>query len=389
MQLFSDSSFFIWLVVLTIPAFILGILEKRLQWYGLAVSLLFIWFAMGAKPIALVYLGVFCVYQCVLTQGYLVLRKKYKRDKFQYYLFLTLALMPLIINKVLGVTGNEHHIFGFLGISYLTFKAVQTVIEIYDGVIKEMPVVPFLYCLVFFPAITSGPIDRTRRFREDAERVWKREEYLEMAGEGLRRIFTGAVMKIVLAGGLYIAVSLLEKNHSGTATLIYMYAYGFYLYFDFAGYSSMAIGASYLFGIKTPENFKHPFVSKDINEFWNRWHITLSHWLRDFLFSRITMHLIRGKAFNKNRLAIASTSFMINMTVMGIWHGLTPNFIIYGMYHGVLLTLHEIIQSKWGFYKTHKNDRWFQVVEWVINFHLVMIGFLIFSNKGAHFFRNL
>ena len=105
--------------------------------------------------------------------------------------------------------------------------------------------------------------------------------------------------------------------------------------------------------------------------------------------SPITMHLIRGKAFNKNRLAIASTSFMINMTVMGIWHGLTPNFIIYGMYHGVLLTLHEIIQSKWGFYKTHKNDRWFQVVEWVINFHLVMIGFLIFSNKGAHFFRNL
>ena len=101
------------------------------------------------------------------------------------------------------------------------------------------------------------------------------------------------------------------------------------------------------------------------------------------------MHLIRGKAFNKNRLVIASTSFMINMTVMGIWHGLTPNFIIYGMYHGVLLTLHEIIQSKWDFYKTHKNDRWFQVVEWVINFHLVMIGFLIFSNKKAHFFRNL
>jgi len=164
------------------------------------------------------------------------------------------------------------------------------------------------------------------------------------------------------------------------AALIYMYTYGAYLFFDFAGYSLMAIGISYIFGIRMPDNFRFPFISKDIKEFWDRWHITLSHWFRDFVFSRITMNLIRHRVF-KNKLTTASVAFIINMGLMGLWHGLTIYYIMYGLYHGILLSLTEIFQKKSKFYKKHKKDRMFILFEWFITFNLVMFGFFIFSGR--------
>ena len=380
MQLFTDNSFFIWLAVLSIPAIYLGCREKSLKWYGLFVTLVFIWLAMGSNLTALCNLAAFTIIENAVVHTYLTIRTREGRVTWQYRIFLLLSIAPLTIYKLLGLIGNKYHIFAFLGLSYMTFKAVQMVIEIYDGVIKEFKTSNFFYLMLFFPTVTSGPIDRSRRFDEDIDKVLPRAEYLELLGEGIYRILKGMMYKIVIAAGFYTVMNYFGTGGTWYSIAIYFYTYGFYLFFDFAGYSSMAIGVSYIFGIKTPENFNAPFVSKDIKEFWNRWHMTLSFWFRDFLFSRVTMSLVRSRKI-KNKMAIASVAFMINMFVMGVWHGLESNYIVYGLYHGVLLSLCEIFQKKSKFYKAHKKDKWFIALSWFITFNLVMLGFFIFSGR--------
>lgn len=380
MQLFTDNSFFIWLAGLSIPAIYLGCREKSLKWYGMFVTFVFVWLSMGSNLNALFNLGLYTVIEYAVVRIYLELRTKKGRVTWQYRIFLLASLAPLTIYKILGLTGNKYHIFAFLGLSYMTFKSTQMVIEIYDGVIKDFKTSNFIYLLLFFPAITSGPIDRSRRFDEDIDKIIPRDEYLELLGEGIYKILKGMVYKMVIAACFYTVMNYFGTGGTWYSIAIYFYIYGVYLFFDFAGYSNMAIGASYIFGVRTPENFNAPFVSKDIKEFWNRWHMTLSFWFRDFLFSRITMALVRSRKI-KNKLVIATIAFMINMFVMGVWHGLELNYIVYGLYHGVLLSACEIFQKKSKFYKAYKKDKWFIGVSWFITLHLVMFGFFIFSGR--------
>ena len=283
MQLFTDNSFFIWLAGLSIPAIYLGCREKSLKWYGMFVTFVFVWLSMGSNLNALFNLGLYTVIEYAVVRIYLELRTKKGRVTWQYRIFLLASLAPLTIYKILGLTGNKYHIFAFLGLSYMTFKSTQMVIEIYDGVIKDFKTSNFIYLLLFFPAITSGPIDRSRRFDEDIDKIIPREEYLELLGEGIYKILKGMVYKMVIAACFYTVMNYFGTGGTWYSIAIYFYIYGVYLFFDFAGYSNMAIGASYIFGVRTPENFNAPFVSKDIKEFWNRWHMTLSFWFRDFL----------------------------------------------------------------------------------------------------------
>lgn len=142
----------------------------------------------------------------------------------------------------------------------------------------------------------------------------------------------------------------------------------------------MAIGTSYIFGIKTPDNFNKPFLSVDIKEFWNRWHMTLSFWFRDFVFTRIVIKFIRNNKF-KTKLMRANVAYMINMTLMGVWHGLSPSYIMYGFYHGLLLALNDTYQKKSKFYKRNKNKNWYKFISWAITFNLIMFGLFIFSGR--------
>ena len=376
MQLFGEFKFFIYLIVALTIAIILGSMKKSLKIYNLILSIIFILLALIGKPSELLYLFGFYVYEIILIKLYLYINNEYPRNGKLFLSFVALSLLPLIVNKVLGKF--EISIFGFLGISYLTFKIIQIIIEVYDGVIKEVELLEFSSFILFFPALSSGPIDRSRRFNEDYNKVYDKEEYFDLVGEGIFKIILGILYKFVLASIFNQLMTSCEAGDQWFEILGYMYTYGFYLFFDFAGYSLMAIGTSYILGIKTPDNFNKPFISVDIKEFWNRWHITLSHWFRDFIFSRFMMKAIKKKWF-KTKLTGAAIGFIINMFVMGIWHGLSWNYIIYGLYHGVLLALLEIYQKKSKFYKRNKNKKLYKVISWFITFQLVMFGFLIFS----------
>ena len=271
----------------------------------------------------------------------------------------------------------------------MTFKVLQIIFETYDGIIKEpIGLIDYLQFLLFFPTISSGPIDRSRRFVEDIHQTIPREEYVELLGTGLFRLLLGLVYKVVLSGLLYLAMNHIPNRGLLFTTVSYMYLYTFYLFFDFAGYSLMAVGVSNIMGIQTPMNFNKPFLSIDIKDFWNRWHITLSTWLRDFIFSRIVMKSMRHKWF-KTRLTTAMVAYMLNMIFMGFWHGLSWSYIIYGVYHGVLMAGFEWYQKKSKFYKKYKQKTAYKVVSWFVTMHLVMIGLLIFSEKPYEFIVKL
>ncbi len=382
MTLMGSLYFFLWAAVLMIPAIVIGIKEKPIRYYGFFVTLVFVILATVDSPVSMMYLALYCVFEFILVKVSLYIRGKNLKRKGMLLLLVMLSLTPLITFKISGIMGAS--IFGFLGISYLTFKSLQMILEIYDGLIDHVKIFDFLYFMLFFPCITSGPIDRSRRFTSDLYNIRPKDEYLELVGKGLFKIMLGMVYKFVLASVFYQGMTYLGSAIAGTdwtgSTLIYMYCYGFYLFFDFAGYSLMAVGIGYIFGIITPDNFNKPFISTDMKDFWDRWHITLSHWFRDFVFSRFMMASIRGKWF-RNKLTGATLGFMINMTLMGIWHGLEWCYILYGVYHGILLSLTEIYQKKSKFYKKNKKKKWYLLISKVITFNLVMFGFLIFSGR--------
>lgn len=267
----------------------------------------------------------------------------------------------------------------------MSFRSIQIIIEIYDGVITEVSPAEYSGFLLFFPSVSSGPIDRSRRFGEDWARVIPRAEYLDMLAEGIFKILLGLCYKLALGTQIYTLLLICEQSMTtGGApiffTVCYAWLYGFYLFFDFAGYSLMAVGTAYILGVKLPDNFRAPFISTDIKEFWDRWHITLSHWFRDFLFTRFIMKCSKKKWFS-TRLQRACAGFLVNMGVMGLWHGVTPSYILYGLYHGVLLSLTEIYQKKSKFYKKNKNTKIYKAVSWILTIHLVIFGFFIFSGK--------
>lgn len=384
MAFYSSAGFFVILAVSIVPAAVLGFAGKRIFPYGFAVSCVFLCLLFWGDLYAVLAFAVFLAVAFVCMRVTLASWKNGEKSLVKYRVCLALTIAPLVVYKIGAVF--DANLLGFIGISYLTFKAVQVLIEIRDGLIKDVGAIEYLYFITFFAVFTSGPIDRSQRFHEDFERRFTREEYADMLAKGIMLMLVGAVYFFVFAAVVkpYFVVQpcvpAYSIPHNLALAVQSAYAYGGYLFFDFAGYSLMAMGASYCFGIKTPRNFKAPFISLDIKDFWNRWHITLSFWLRDYVFMRFTRFAMKRKLFS-SRVQTASCAYIVNMALMGAWHGLTIDYLVYGLYHGALLAATDAFQKKSKFYKTNKNKAWFKVCSWFITLNLVMFGFALFSGE--------
>ena len=374
MSYFEGNEFFFFLILALVIGFIINYLGKRSEYYILTLSVIFAIVIYGKKTLMLSYLIGFIIYQYILV---LIAHKTQNAKYLKILVFL--SVVPLIINKVFALT--QWHLLAFIGISYMSFKTIQIMIEISDGLIKErVSIIDYIQFLLFFPTVSSGPIDRSRRFMVDIKERMPRDEYLELAGVGVYRVVLGLLYKVVLSTYSYHYLVTLPNFGSLEYSIKYMYLYTLYLFFDFVGYSLMAVGSSNILGIKTPMNFNKPFLSIDIKDFWNRWHITLSTWLRDFVFSRVFMEATKKKRFKK-RLNTAMYAYMVNMLLMGFWHGLTISYIVYGAYHGILMAGFEYYQKKSKFYKKNKNKAWYKVCSWFITINLVIFGLYIFSGE--------
>ena len=331
----------------------------------------------------IIYAGVFGadLQHLAVSLGFLVfqyglIQYQFRHPKIKWPVYL--SFLPLVLAKLHEIW--PLYSFGFIGISYLSFKVVQILLETQDGLIKEMSLVDYLSFLLFFPVVSAGPIDRSKRFVADTEKILDWKDYWDLLGLGSYRLLLGAVYKFVIAAVIFKWLSALQVGNYFYYLIKYAYGYTFYLFFDFAGYSLMAVGLSNLLGIETPMNFKQPFLAIDIKDFWNRWHISLSQWLRDFVFSRVMMNFIRHKRF-KTRLNRAMAAYMANMLFMGFWHGFSFHYILYGCYHGVLMAGFEAYQKKSKFYKKYKNHSLYKLVSWAVTLQLVVLGMFIFSNK--------
>lgn len=391
---YGDPQYFIYLIVAILPIFVGLFYRKRFPIYETVVSAIFIILMLTGHHLVQIYMLVFYViWQTVIVLGYAKYRSK-KDATSVFYLTSALSILPLFLVKVTPAINGHQSLLGFLGISYITFRAVGTIIECRDGVIKSVNIWDFLRFMLFMPTFSSGPIDRFKRFKEDYQTIPDREELLVMLEKSVKYIMLGFLYKFILAyifGRLLLLplkeAALAQGGFFNLPTLGVMYSFGLDLFFDFAGYSMFALAISNLMGIKSPINFNKPFVSRDLKEFWNRWHMSLSFWFRDFVFMRLVMLLMKKKVI-KNRVTLSNIAYVINMLVMGFWHGVTWYYITYGLFHGICLVINDLwVNHKKAINKERRKQGkallpetfWVKSLGMLLTFHVVMLSFLIFS----------
>ena len=372
---FSGLLFFYLLFLGLLPAVVLGLLGKKLHYHGifLCAAMLVIVFWQNGQLAALALFFLWEMALCCLFW------RLPKRTRPLLWAAVILALGPLGLIK-LGEVLQPFSLFRLMGASYMSFRAVQLLLDIYDGRLQKLRPVALGYFLLFFPAVSSGPIDRYRRFLSDLDRPPDRDHYRTLLAQGIWKLAGGCVSAVVISGFIQqYWLAALPASGFG-ATLSYMYGYTFYLFFNFAGYSSMAIGTGYLLGIQMPENFNQPFLSVDMKDFWSRWHISLSTWLRDYLYSRFVMKSLKQKCFSNPRTA-SYLGYVLNMMAMGAWHGLQPQYLLYGVYHSALMCLNEVLDLHCKSFRSFKTHGAGQVVCVLVTFHLFSFGLLIFSGR--------
>ncbi|EJP95184.1 D-alanyl-lipoteichoic acid biosynthesis protein DltB [Bacillus cereus] len=388
MTAYGSFYFFAIVGILLIPTIIAGLKGKMLRKYNAVLTLVMLVIIFSDKPKQAIMLAAFIIWQYVLIKGYLILRKQ-NNSTFTFCIAVILSILPLILAKIAPFVPELHFIV-FAGMSYVTFRAVQMVFEVRDNLIKELSFFNFWEFVLFFPAISSGPIDRYRRFQKDIQKPPSAEEYQKLLYTGINRIFQGFLYKFIIAHLIttYLVKAVFANQDTLLSNVIFMYATSMQLFFDFAGYSAFVIGISYMMGIKTPENFNKPFLSRNIKDFWNRWHMSLSFWFRDFIYMRFVFFATKKKLI-KNRYTISYIGAFLNFFIMGIWHiqgSAVAQYVIYGLYHAALFILFDIFERKNKKHKFWPNNKFTHVLAIVITFHVVCFGFLIFSGHLNRYF---
>jgi alginate O-acetyltransferase complex protein AlgI len=226
-----------------------------------------------------------------------------------------------------------------IGISFYTFEAINYTVDVYRRKVPaERNLLHFLLFILFFPHLVAGPIVRASDFLPQIKRR-KRLSWPRMH-LGAQFFFLGLTKKLAIADrmALYVDPVFDDPHAYGTATVwLAALAYALQIYCDFSGYTDMAIGAAHMLGYKLARNFNIPYVSRNVSEFWRRWHISLSSWLRDYLF--IPLGGSRGGAWRTHR------NLLITMTLGGLWHGANWTFVVWGVLHGLLLMGHKLFQG--------------------------------------------
>lgn len=317
---------------------------------------------------------------------------KQKKQGLFHFLGVAGVLAVLIVFKYLGfLSGVINALLSFadglpsfdisnlilpLGISYIVFKHISYLTDIKWGLVSPGRVDDFLLYSSLFTIFVAGPIERFERFKPQVEQPrapfnWADIEF------GFRRIVFGMFRKLVIADWIGYFINPVWQDPNGQAlgiTALALIGYSLQIYMDFAGYSDIAIGSSRLFGLRIMENFKNPYLAPNISQFWRRWHISLSDWIRDYLFFPLS-RLHKSRFWMKFLVPVAA------MGLCGLWHGAAWHFVIWGIWHGVGLSLYqfyaEVKRSNSGLANV-ANHRGMIVPAVVLNFLFVTIGWLWF-----------
>ena len=274
----------------------------------------------------------------------------------------------------------------WLGFSYIAFRLMHVLLDYRHGRLKAIRLRDFALYVLFFPAILSGPIDRVEHFVGELNKPVALSA--ERIVDGATRIGLGLFKKFVLADTLaFMALSprLIDQSAQGTPWVLWVmvYAYAFRIYFDFAGYTDIAIGIGILAGMTLPENFTSPYTQRNIALFWNNWHITLSMWFRNYFFTPLSRALMTTR-IRTRRMLIILIAQVSTMVLIGLWHGVGLNFILWGAWHGLGLWLHRLLTEhtrEWDAY-VQQHPRLATTIHWLsvlATFHFVAIGWVFFA----------
>lgn len=267
-------------------------------------------------------------------------------------------------------------IFLPVGISFFTFQSLSYTIDVYRRELTPLRnLLDYAFYVSFFPQLVAGPIVRARDFIPQIRQPLFVSR--EMFGTGIFFIISGLFKKAVISD--YISVNFVERIfdnpalYSGVENLFGVYGYALQIYCDFSGYSDMAIGIALLLGFRFPLNFRSPYKADSITDFWHRWHISLSTWLRDYLYISLG-----GNRKGKFRTYL---NLFLTMLLGGLWHGASWNFVVWGAFHGVALAAHKAWRSLLGKPKTAVSHGIAKVFATVLTFHFVCFCWIFFRNN--------
>lgn len=386
-MVFSSITFLLYFL----PVFIIvySLLPKILRnWFILLASIAF--YSWGAPKFVILLLASTIIDFYIVQALYKAQERKTKRRFLILSLFINLGLLAYFkyanffvenVNAALGAVGVEQ--VGWtsvalpIGISFYTFQTLTYSIDVYRGIHAPLNKLHnYLLYIMSFPQMIAGPIVR---FNEIADEITDRRHHIDDRIFGFYRFCIGLGKKVLIANVLGdFAQQMIESEMSDLSTgaaWLGMLAYTFQIYFDFAGYSDMAIGLGRIMGFHFPENFNNPYTSRSITEFWRRWHITLGAWMKNYLYIPLG-----GSRVSSNARLYFNLWFVF--LVSGLWHGASWNFVVWGAYHGFFLILDRIFLEK----LLDRSGKLFSVL---FTFIVTVVGWTLFSiedmNKASQY----
>jgi len=255
-----------------------------------------------------------------------------------------------------------------VGISFYTFQSLSYTIDVYRGELQPRKhFLDYALFVAFFPQLVAGPIVRASEFFSELDAPRKKDH--QEAAYAITLIGLGFVKKVVFADGLAQVIDPTWDNlqtAQGWEVLLAIYGFAFQIYFDFSGYTDIAIGIALLFGFRFPTNFNYPYLATSLQDFWRRWHMTLSRWLRDYLYISL--------GGNRNGELATYINLSVTMLLGGLWHGASWNFVIWGGIHGAWLAFERAFLLKNKFWNSRANG----LVRWFVTFHVVCFAWIFF-----------
>ena len=380
-MLFSSRDF----LLLFLPFFaIFTVVSRKMTWRNLYLTLfsLFFYYKTGGIYFLLILLMSLTDYTISL---FLTTTKEQKHRKWLVTTSVVFDLGVLCYFKYTGLLGEMlsaltdgnisfGDIFLPVGISFFTFQSLSYVIDVYRGDIEPAKSwSDYLFYLCFFPQLVAGPIVRAKDFLPQIHQPTLVTR--QMMGRALFLILIGLIKKAVISD--YISVNYVDRIfdapllYSGFENLMGVYGYALQIYCDFSGYSDMAIGIALLLGFRFPTNFDLPYRSATITEFWRRWHISLSSWLKDYLYIPLG-----GNRKGRRRTYI---NLMLTMLLGGLWHGASGRFVLWGALHGCGLAAHKWLMSRTSSPALGKDmSLWRRVLGVIFTFNFVCLGWILF-----------
>ena len=299
---------------------------------------------------------------------------------FKYWDFFAVEMSNLL--ERFGITGALPVLEYTLpvGISFYTFQAMSYIIDIGRGQVREMAPLDFAVYLSFFPQLVAGPIVRASEMAPQL--AAQPDPRYVPAAEAFGLILNGLFKKVVISS--FLATAIVDgvfadpSAHSGPEVVLAVYAYAVQIYADFSGYTDIAIGVALLLGFRFPQNFDNPYRALTLQDFWRRWHMTLSRWLRDYLYVPL--------GGNRKGRSATYRNLMIVMLLGGLWHGSTWNFVIWGGIHGVVLAVERLVREQRE--RTGAGARPMlssgvgETVRWLVTFHVVCLAWVFFRSES-------